>query len=461
MAIVTELVTKFSFKGSTKPLLNFNKTLLSSIKSIAKVTAGLTAVVSGIGLFTIATLSSAESLNKLSRETGLSIESIQELGFAASLSGSDAATFESSILSLSKTIGKAAQFGSADFSRLGVSVRDSFGNIKSADDVLLEVGKRFKELNLSLPEQQSFASSLGIDASLLTLLSKSGREIDILRVKARKLGIVTKEDGKQIQNFNDGITVLKFSITSLQKRIAIGLAPTVLKLTDSFTNFLEANKQLISNGIAKVGEALAVIINVITRLFTLVSDIIKATVGWKVVIIALGIAIAAALSPVLALTAGITAILLVVDDLIVAFQGGKSFIRDFFQEFLGFDITPVIQNIVQGFKDGIEQIKNFFKSLFKFVDNLFSGISRIVKGIKNFFSGGSSKKAEVNQTNIAQITPSSAGIGSQVNTNNNSVNQQVQIDVRSTDPAAAGISVRDSLQNEIKNASLTINQGGR
>jgi hypothetical protein len=60
-------------------------------------------------------------------------------------------------------IGDAAQKGSDDFARLGISVRDSNGQIKTADVILSEVSKRFNDLNLSMQEQQSFASALGID----------------------------------------------------------------------------------------------------------------------------------------------------------------------------------------------------------------------------------------------------------------------------------------------------------
>ena len=52
--------------------------------------------------------------------------------------------------------------------------------------------------------------------------------------------------------------------------------------------------------------------------------------------------------------AGILAALLILDDLIVAFQGGNSLIAKLFQELLGFDIQPVLKTIVSGFKEAFK-----------------------------------------------------------------------------------------------------------
>lgn len=464
MATLTELVTKFSFKGSIKPLNNFNASLTQSIKLIGKTTASIAAIAGGIGFFVTKTLDSAEALNKLSRETSVSIEKIQELGYAASVSGSSTQALESTILSLSQKIGQAAQYGSREFARLGISVRDMFGNVKSADTILSEVSQRFKQLNISLQEKQSLASALGIDISLVTLLEKSGDEIDALRKKARALGVVTRQQGMQIEQFNNSITTLKFGLVSLQKQIAIGLSPAFKKLSEKFTDFLIANKELISKGVEKLANAIGVIIGMIGRLLKFIDDIVKATIGWKVALAAIGVVLAVILSPIKAIIIAVTAILAVIDDLIVAFKGGKSVIRDFFQSFFGFDITPVLRDLVGGFRNAVEIIKFIFKSLFEFIWNRIEGIVKAVKKVKEFFGGKSSPSSQDNATNnFAPGKKPSAYVPDyrQFTTTNNSVNQNVNIEVKSTDPKAAGDSVKDALQNEIQRANVQINRGGR
>jgi len=72
-----------------------------------------------------------------------------------------------------------------------------------------------------------------------------------------------------------------------------------------------------------------------------------ATIGTSGFAAALGFLI----SPAVLITAGILAIALVLDDLIVAFRGGDSVIANFFEEFFGWDIQPILQGVVDVFKD--------------------------------------------------------------------------------------------------------------
>lgn len=458
MAIMTELVTKFTFKGSTKPLNDFNASLTKSIGLIAKSSLAIGAAVVAGAFWVENTLKNAEAQKRLATETGVSIEKIQELGYAASVSGSDAAALEGSLVSLSSKIGQAAQTGSADFSRLGISVRDAFGNVKKADQILVEVANAFKRLNLSIPEQQSFADALGIDKSLLQLMRKSGDEIDRLRAKARALGVVTKQQSEQIEDFNNSVTTLKFGLSALQKQIAIGLSPTLKEIADKFTDWLIANKDLIKDGMEKLFKIVGALGAAIYRIVVFVKDLIEATVGWKVAVIAL-VAVLAFLNPIAAL---ITGILIVIDDLIVAFQGGKSVIRDFFKEFFGIDITPILKDLVQGFKNAVFLIKSFFEDLFNFIFGRWDKLGKTIEAVKSVFGIGKSEdNTQIQQTSV--IPKSSVPISSAVNntSNSNSVNQNIKIEIKTNDPVAAGKAVHDTMQNQMQNANSQLNNGGR
>ncbi len=74
---------------------------------------------------------SLQPLFDLSEQTGVAVASIQELSFVAEQSGSSAQALESSLSGLGAKIGEAAQKGSEDFSRLGISVRDANGHVKA------------------------------------------------------------------------------------------------------------------------------------------------------------------------------------------------------------------------------------------------------------------------------------------------------------------------------------------
>jgi len=465
MAVVTELVTKFTFKGSIKPLQDFNATLGKSLKLIAGTATAIGLGAIGLGTFIESTLKAAQGQNRLATETGISIEKIQELGYAASVTGSSAQALESTFAGLSQKIGQAAQTGSADFARLGISVRDAFGNVKKADQVLAEVGQRFKELNLSNPQKQNIASSLGIDSTLITMLSKSNAEMNNLRETARKFGVVTKQQSIQVEQFNNSITTLKFGLNSLKTQLAISLSPQMKEITEQFTGWLLANKDLIRYGLERVTEVIVSVFKAIVRLGTFIDDVIKATIGWKVAFIALGVVLALTLSPVYLITAAIVAALVVIDDLIVAFKGGKSVIRDFFLEFFGFDITPVLKGLVEGFKGAVKVIKTVFVGLFSWITAAIDGVIKSIEFVKSIFSDDN-KKQDENSTE--KKSPLSLGMkpadmqqfSKSSTSNNKSINQTIKIDIKATDPESAGKAVVDSLQNQLQSANAQLGMSG-
>jgi len=396
MAIVSELITKFRFDGSINPLNNFNKGLgLSSLKMFAFVGA-ISAVSIAFGKMLHDTLSESNALVQLSRTTGVAINDIQSLSYAASVSGSSINAMEDTIASLSKKIGDASLKGSSEFQRIGVAVRTSTGELRKADDVLLDVAKRFKALNLTMPQQQSLASSLGIDSSLVQLLSKSTDEIDRLRGRAEKFGLLSKKNADQIANYNEEISELKFRFLVFKQALAIQVLPSVLKLFDGL--------EVLGDGLKRIGG--------------LFFDLSKDN---KEVVIILGTmagAFALISSPIAIATAGITALLLVFDDLLVAFRGGDSVIKKLVEPF--FDLEKVLKRIVGYFK----QI-NAPENQAKFYELRF----------------GRPQKAKATSST-------------------NNVNQNNTFNISSNDPQAVGNSVENSLQNQLENAQIQLSRGG-
>lgn len=397
MAIVNEVITQFSFEGSTQPLVNYNSSLGKSIGLLASMSAAIVGAAGAMAAFVTSTTQSIDPMIQLSRSTGVAITAIQELGFAASVTGSDAQTLQGSIVGLSEKIGEAAQKGSEEFARLGISVRGLSGEVKTADQVLLEIGKRFNDLNLSLPERRSFAQSLGIDPSLVQLLSLTGSEIDKTRAKARELGIVTKEQADAAASLNDSMTTLKFGLDGVRNSVAVGLAPQIEDITAGFIDFLAANREVITNGISKVIEFTTALAKAVTRLTPIITGVIGIFGAWKIASIGLGTVLATVFSPVTIITAAIAGLILIVDDLIVAFNGGKSVIAEFFQEFLGVDIVPILRGAV-------DAATALFSHLSNSVGEAFSAIGGIIETFSSLFKGEFSSVGEFASALIPDIT---------------------------------------------------------
>jgi hypothetical protein len=473
---VAELVTEFGFKGNLGPLEKFNVGMNSSVALIGKMVAGIGAVTAGITAFVTSTMHGKESLVQLSRSIGVNIETMQELGYAASVSGSSAESLYSTLDGLSQTIGTAAQKGSDDFSRLGISVRDANGQVKTADVVLADVAHRFKDLGLSMQEQKSFASALGIDASLIQLMNKTSSEMALMRGRAKALGVTTQKEADQIAKFNESITTFKFGISAVTDRLAIGLSPVVERMTDKFIEFLDANRDLIDNGIKKLSEWFETASTWGGYFFEMIGRIYPVLIGLAGAFVianiaALGFGAGLAGLQTLGITALIIGVALIVDDLIVAFQGGKSVIGDFFMEFFGWDIVPFLKDIVWFAKEIFKNFKELGPKIGILIFDMFhfdfSGVLASFTGLFDkildypavkLLSGIFGKVSGALGFNDSSIQPGQTTSNS---VNNNKIEQSVNVEIKTDDPRTAGASVTDSLKTELRYADMQLQRGGR
>jgi len=409
MAVVTELVSQFSFKGDLKPQENFNANLKQSVALLSAVAVGFYGATGVLFAFVAEATSAADALLDMNAETGISVESIQELGFAAALSGSSTEAMTASLAGLAKVSGDAARGlgkGKKAFDELGISVKDSSGNVKTADILFGELRDSFARLGTDQATQKSIIAALGLDPSTLQLLNATSEEVAVLVEKSRALGIVTTEQAQAAAEFQDSLDTAKFAVSAISQQIAIGLAPTMQRITDGFVEFLIANKDLIQDGLKYLGETLVAVSGFLNRMAPILG----------VLAAAFGIAQLAAggfakimgiiLSPVVLITVAIVALLLIIDDLMVALDGGESVIADFFMEFFGWDIVPVLRGIVDAFKAMFAQLLalaqpfiDAFSQIFTAIIAAFNGnwaialqslldaFNSVGTGIKNIFMG--------------------------------------------------------------------------
>jgi hypothetical protein len=395
MAVVNDLVTKFSFQGSISPLFNFNKNLGKGIGILAGLTTALVASSAAVTKWAGNVLEGVDAMEQLSRTTGVSVEYLQEMRYVAEQTGSSFGAVESTITNLSQKIGDAALKGSEDFARLGISVRDSNGNVKDADQVLSEVHGRFKQLNLSMSEQKSLAGALGIDNSLLQMMGKTTSEIKTMRDRAKELGTLTAEQADQATKYTNSVKALRFGLDGLKRLISVGLAPQMSEMVEGFTELIAKNKDWIINGIQATMEFIGQFMKALKRLAPVIAAIGAVFVIAKISTLGFAGALGLLFSPAVLIAGAIAGILLIVDDLIVAFKGGDSVIANFFQRFLGIDIQPILQKMVEAVMDFVEVLKAQFQIALEIAKNVFEFIKNIITGnfegafqnIKNIFSG--------------------------------------------------------------------------
>ena len=459
--VVNDLVTKFSFLGSIKPLSDYNDSLGGSLALLGGMGAALNAGASAFAYWADGVLGGVDALDALSRQTEVSVAAIQELNFIAEQTQSTTGAMEASIASLTDTIGSAAQKGSEDFARLGISVRNASGEVKSADEVLEEVRQRFGQLNISLKEQKHFAKALGIDASLIQMLNKTSEEMSILRDRARELGTLTAEQTEQANEYKKSMNALWFGLNSVKQLIAIGVSPELSRMAENFTQLLVDNKDWIVEGIQFSIEWIGNLTAAFNRLLPAFALMTAGFVGMKIAALGFGTVMGVILSPLVLITAGIVAMLLVVDDLIVAFQGGNSVIAAFFKDTFDIDIVDTMTNAFQslmqfGINPLIDGIKLIWSGWSALVGLLWKGGAIVFKAL-----GITADDATDTRTRANMDIPQGSTAGARTQVDNRQVNQDNTIQIFTNDPDAAGRAVGDTLQRQLDNANTQLAPGGR
>ena len=88
MAIVNELITKFGFIGNLAPQETFNANLKASIGLLAGLGTAIAGSAAGLAGWVTSVSQSVDPMIQFSRETGVAIETVQTLGYAACVNGS-------------------------------------------------------------------------------------------------------------------------------------------------------------------------------------------------------------------------------------------------------------------------------------------------------------------------------------------------------------------------------------
>ncbi len=181
-----------------------------------------------------------DQIGEEAEKIGITTDALQELRYAADLSGVGADNMDKALEQLNIRAGEAA--GGADeaketFERLGISVTDAQGRIKTADTILTELAARFSEIE-SPAERAATASKLfgeEVGAKMAAALAKGTAEMEKLRQEARDLGVVVDEHVlRTAAETADKLDSMSRVIDINLKKAMVDLAPTLIDMAMAF-----------------------------------------------------------------------------------------------------------------------------------------------------------------------------------------------------------------------------------
>lgn len=349
-------------------LLERGKLALVAMRNASLVAAG------GLAVLARQVAQTGANAQDASDRLGVSVETVQELGYAAKLSGT---SFES------------LQQGLAFMARKGV---------KNLDQGLADLADRIAALPPGGERAAAAMEMLGRGGvELVPLLAEGSEGIARLRREAQDMGLVV--DGvavRRLAKLDDGFDRLTERFKGLRNRLVVQWLDKILKVLDLFERALTGVSDALLV-LAKNMDAVGVVFASFAGayLVQLIAGLAAATGGFGALAAAAASAAYATIAawvaaavPFLAIAAIIGSLILIVDDLWTSFTGGEGIILPTLKR-LGDALSGVFTTAIEWWKD---QFVAFFDWTMEKVKGLGQWIADTVavpfNAIRKFFGSG-------------------------------------------------------------------------
>lgn len=206
--------------------------------------AGLAGAFTVGALFDLAKggLAYASSLGEVSQQLGVTSGDLQRFRYAATQTGIEEGEMDKALAKLSRTIGEAglgSKTATAAFEQLGISVKDSAGNMRSTGELMPLIAEKLKGIHDPAQKAAILVDLFGKNGQkMLPLLSEGAAGVDKLTTAADRLGIVMSE--KQIKAADDAADKWAQYAVILKSYVAIA----VVDVIESFGNLGNKTLQL-------------------------------------------------------------------------------------------------------------------------------------------------------------------------------------------------------------------------
>jgi hypothetical protein len=364
--IVKELFAKLGLDVDTS---GFQKadTLVGGLKAGFTVLGGIIAgTAAGLTAMVVHTADTGKEFFLLAQQTGMTTDGLQELAYAASRVGMSTEGTATGLIHLTRHMA-AAKDGNEEaakaFAKTGVKTVDATGHLRDAGDVLEDLAEHFSKMPDGADKTALSMHLFGKSgAEMIPLLNRGRDGIDALRASARDLGIVL-DDGaiKQSLELKTALGDLKVNTTALQYAIAVPLMGTVTSYVKAFGEWIKANRALTAQRVDKVVTFLKVALTIALVPLKAVAAVLGIVIdNWKLIAVVLSSVVFAALVihaaqvfaviqgyiaagaagavaglrvaaawvaanlPLILLTGLFVALILLIDEVVTAANGGKT-----------------------------------------------------------------------------------------------------------------------------------------
>ncbi len=237
-------------------------------KGLAMPLAGLSALAGASGFSLSGVIQEFTNLggavNDASKKAGVGVEALQKLQFAAKRGGMQSEDMTKALSKLTSTMGNALSGKSADaaalFKQLGISLKDSNGQVKSSAEVMRALADAVKNNADPTTRLKMLTTVFGeqLARNLIPVLEGGAEGLDEMAAKAEELGIIIdKKTIDSASNLGNVLGDFGLVVKSLYTKIGAQLAPIIERIVAKFQDWIVKNKEFISQRIEKIFDGIA------------------------------------------------------------------------------------------------------------------------------------------------------------------------------------------------------------
>lgn len=208
---------------------------------------GVSALLIGIKKIVGGTIAARDEIAKFSRATGIAVETMSAMGFAAERSGSSLEGFQKGAKGLLIQM-QGVRDGMAEsqraFDQLGVTVLTESGNLRGFEDVFGDIAQALSEMSNETEKAAIAQRVFGRSGLALVPLLESGRQgIKDLTDEAERLGITFDEKAaREAEAAADALTNFGTAMKALGQDLSTTVIPAITEVANGLAKIISAQK---------------------------------------------------------------------------------------------------------------------------------------------------------------------------------------------------------------------------
>lgn len=371
---------------------------------VADATKGISAAaagaLAGIGGMAYKAMTLSDDLNTLAKQSGFSTEELQKMQYAADRIDVSMETITGAAAKLKKNMVSDSADTVAAFDQLGVSVRDSNGELRDSTDVFFETVEALSHIENETERDTMAMQLFGKSADQLAgIIDDGGAALNELGQEAEDLGlIIDQQTLDSLNSMNDQVDKLKAqslaTLATSGAKAAEVLMPIFEQVVEKIGALLEWIGTLDEDTIKMILTVLAVVaaISPIAGIIGKVAGAISALMPiLSTIFSALGTLISTIGIIPIAIAAVIAAIAIFGDDIQRILGNVDQFLQGVFAKDWS-ESFGLMGTVLNGFMDTVKSIwdaiKLIFDGIIDFVRGVFTGDwERAWKGVQEIFGG--------------------------------------------------------------------------